>query len=56
MKNVKRLTTLILALALTLALAPPGFAAGTGFTDQQRLVCRSGGVRCGSPADGRCWQ
>jgi len=33
MKNVKRLTTLILALALTLALALPGFAAGTGFTD-----------------------
>lgn len=33
MKNGKRLTTLILALALTLALVLPGFAADTGFTD-----------------------
>lgn len=33
MKNGKRLTTLILALALTLALVLPGFATDTGFTD-----------------------
>ncbi len=33
MKNGKRLTTLIFALALTLALVLPGFAADTGFTD-----------------------
>ena len=33
MKNLKRITTLILALAVALSLAVPGFAAGTGFTD-----------------------
>ena len=33
MKNVKRLSALILALAMALALAFPGFAAGTAFTD-----------------------
>ena len=44
MKNVKRLTTLILALALTWALALPGFAAGTGFTDVPSNAWYAGAV------------
>lgn len=31
MKNWKRTVTLILALAMTLALSAPGFAAGAGY-------------------------